>query len=1641
MNISQTVGIKIGLWALLLVSLRSSLVRSEVLHIIPLAKDPCPVKPCLTLSRFAAESRKFIQDNMTLIFQPGNHVLKTNLVIRNVDNFSLQLYSSQDLTVRGKIVDIMCSKSKIFHLSRIDFIHISGLHFSKCGGNKVESVHKLVITDSKFQGEKEHAGSALILIGTIATIVKSEFTTYNGSLLQPFNKYNAGGAIVANNSNLTIFGSTFEGNIATYGGSIFASHYSNITIVNCTFNGPITRSKWIKFGGGMYIDSGVTVDIKLSNFDRYTATKEGGGVYACISSEPATLNIVSSQFHMCRSGAVYAAVNSQCYEAHKKTLVNTTASVNIVATTFSNNMGGAISLNMGDTGKWPRVSINVTGSYFSHNIGGAISTSANLLFKPSIQYTMNLTTSTFTHNVNDDNQFGGGAVCALNGDVLISGCNFTYNEAERGGAIFYLNSQSDGEIQIFECIYDSNKAKLGAAMLIETQGSFSVDKSNFSSGQSTLEGSAIYYMQLEPSKEKISNIKQSNFVSNTAKSTGGGGGATFLGKGSLNVIECFYDRNVGYYGGALLVGSDSTLTVIETNFTNNLANSGGALLASSDESDVLNVNILSSRFINNTATKGGAIYLQTCSVYSARSYFINNSAETGAILYLFEGSVYTNLSDIQAITNIAKQGLFYLYQSKGTFSGNSTLQNNSGSLFAFNSQLNLTETITIENGQTNHTMMSAAIEGGAITAFQSEINVFGSCILKNNQAVNGGAVLAIDSKLYVHAHRLKHGKHQKLTPTMEIINNTALDIGGGLYLYQSELSCLGQSNLKISGNFALNEGGGIYAISSIIIIFNKPKGDSDYETNYMRISENIAMRGGGIYVELTTKFYILEYQPNYSESNQIRNSVLFEANFALYGGALYVADETTAGTCKSTSPFIYSFKTECFIQSLMLYNIGGGKRVPINVSAVKFHENYAIISGSDLFGGLLDRCTVSPFAEIYYEIKGKAINGQSYFLNISTLDKQDQNSISSFPVRVCLCRNGKPYYGYQYQSIEVQKGDPFTIELAAIDQLKNLVQLANIRSVLNYTESNLVTYQVTNHSESCKAISFSITTPHEFEQLSLYAEGPCKNANLSTLKIHITFKHCHCLIGFQPNYENENTTCECVCDQRLYPYITKCHYNNKTVERQGNYWITNVSSHAINGSYNNYYSIYPNCPYDYCMPPNVIVFINFTAANGTDAQCANGRNGLLCGTCKPDLSLSLGSTRCIKCPFHWPVIMASIIVAAIVGGIVLVALVLLLNMTVAVGTLNGIIFYANIVAADLSTFLSSTTTRFTTVFISWLNLDIGIDTCFFQGMDTYWKALLQLAFPIYLIFLVFMIVLLSQLSNRFARLIGRKNPVATLGTMILLSYTKLLQTVLLVGTPAFASMTYPDGSIARPWLPEASIKYFSGKHIILSVICVVILFVGVAYTILLTFWQCLIKWIKNPRLCNFMEQYQAPYTPRHRYWTGMLLLVRVTLYIIISVVNVTNDPAINLLAIGLAMTLLIIHAQRSNPIYRRSPLEILEMLCYMNLLVLCLITFYFLEAENNKTAVTYVSTVSVAITIVLLLVVLCYHVYIEILIKVLNWLRMRGENGIHYDIQNNLPDIPQPEDEVLLQAADRGRRNETPSQRMEIDNHNNTVTY
>ena len=387
--------------------------------------------------------------------------------------------------------------------------------------------------------------------------------------------------------------------------------------------------------------------------------------------------------------------------------------------------------------------------------------------------------------------------------------------------------------------------------------------------------------------------------------------------------------------------------------------------------------------------------------------------------------------------------------------------------------------------------------------------------------------------------------------------------------------------------------------------------------------------------------------------------------------------------------------------------------------------------------------------------------------------------------------------------------------------------------------------------DNCTHLNFSIYSPYPFENLTLYADGPCRNTNKSQTKLLIIFLECTCPVGFQPKSSVDKIKCMCDCDPQLLQYAMTCNLQDKTLTRNGNFWISYLNVTTDPHKYS--YLTYPYCPLDYCMPPDAHVKINLSTVNGSDMQCANNRSGILCGVCQPGLSLSLGSSRCISCEGLKNMLV--ILAGSFLAGLALVVTLLILNLTVAVGTLNGLILYANIIGAVSSTFFPSPSTKVPHVIVSWLNLELGFDACFFTGMDAYIKTWLQMAFPTYIIFLLIIVIKLSEHFIKFARLIGKWNPVATLATLILLSYAKFLSTV--ITALSFISLDFPNGSHKKVWLPDASIGYFSGRHIALVTVAIIIVFIGSIYTLFLLFWQWLLKWVTNQKLCYFFEVYHA----------------------------------------------------------------------------------------------------------------------------------------------------------------------------------------
>ena len=227
----------------------------------------------------------------------------------------------------------------------------------------------------------------------------------------------------------------------------------------------------------------------------------------------------------------------------------------------------------------------------------------------------------------------------------------------------------------------------------------------------------------------------------------------------------------------------------------------------------------------------------------------------------------------------------------------------------------------------------------------------------------------------------------------------------------------------------------------------------------------------------------------------------------------------------------------------------------------------------------------------------------------------------------------------------------------------------------------------------------------------------------------------------------------------------------------------------------------------------------------------------------------------------------------------LVAGLVLLNLTVSIGTINGIIFYANIVRANTATFFpDKTANTFLSWFIAWLNLDIGIETCFYNGLDGYMKTWLQFTFPSYIWFLTIFIIISSKYSRKAASLFGM-NTVQVLATLFLFSYAKLLRLTITVFQPTQLT----DG--LKVWHYDGNIPYLGSKHIplmLVSLFFFVLFFIpytliifGIQWLQIFSHWKPF-RWVN--KLKPLFDAYTGPYEDKHRYWTGLLLLVRIILF-------------------------------------------------------------------------------------------------------------------------------------------------------------------
>ena len=1440
------------------------------------------------------------------------------------------------------------------------------------GGALIAHNSSVYIKKSALSHNTAKFGGAMVISGSTIDIDNSIFThnsvqgnggvmvTHNDNISinsSAFSENNAdrGGIFTSHDSSFTINNSNFTSNRATSGGVMYTSGYSSFNISNCNF----TSNSATTYGGAMITFGNCSFIISNSNFTSNRATS-GGVMY---TSGDSSFNINNSIFTSSRAtngGVMYTSGYSSFNISNSNFTSNSANDGGVMATfgdssfTISNSnftsnrviWHGGVMYTSHDS------SFTISNSNFSSNsatiFGGVMYSSGDSSFTISnSNFTSNIATTGGVMCTSDDSSFTisncyftsnnvtthGGVMTTFGYSLFtISNSNFIFNSAYFSGGV--MITYSDSSFIISSTNFTSNSATKGGVMKTSGTSSFTISNCNFSSNSATDSGGVVY-----ASDDSSFAFSNSNFTSNSA-SHYGGVMATYFGDTAFTINNSNFTSNRATDGGVMdTYGSDS-FTISNSNFTSNSATDGGVIKLYGDPSFTINASF----FTFNNATNGGVMY--TSGDYSftiSNSNFISNSATSIGLIYCKKGTLNVENSKFSSNTiNTLGEGLIFMNQCY-TSIANTAFDDNVGSIYTFNSNLNFsgnskfkncTELFIAGNEYTSQ-------EGGVITSFQSTV-IFrrGSTThFSNSQARDGGAILAIESTIIIYG---------ETTITNNIITTTANSSGGGISLKQSHLEINLKGKCNLVNNSAVR-GGGIHATSSTITV---------YKPGTLQLISNNAKFGGGMYLDVNCKVYVLKTDPTYSKSYFMN----FTGNHANYGGAVYVADDTNSGTCSPDN--------ECFIQILALHQMS--IKPGTGTMNILFSENTATEQGSNLFGGLLDRCIPSPFSEVY-KMQKVPYSGVLYFQKIT--ENAQIHSISSQPVRVCFCNIvRKPNCNYQLPTIMVKKGEAFNVSVVAVDQVNNTVD-ANIIASISSSDGGFGEGQQTQSvGRNCTDLTYNVFSPHDNETINLFADGPCGSAVLSTSHVTIHFKQCTCPVGFEPLSNNKSSTrCECICDSSLSPYITDCNHATSLVSRvDTNSWITYINNTGPPG-----YVKYPYCPFDYCRPTTDNVSINFNIPNGADTQCAYNRTRVLCGSCREKSSLSLASSRCLPCHSHWPAVCVVILLSAILAGVLLVTALLALNMTVSVGLINGFIFYANIVSAGSAVFFPSSESSFPSVFVAWLNLEIGIDVCFIYGLNAYIKTWLQLAFPMYIICLVVMVIIVSEYSPKFTRLIGRKDPVSTLATLILLSYAKLLSVT--ITALSFAKLDYPDGKQQIVWLPDGNVKYFQGKHIPLVFVALLIVLIGLPYTILFFLWQWIVRaprwkifqWTRNTKLNAFIATYHVPYNSKYRYWTGLLLLVRVVLYVTASITVSANPQTFPLLSIIFVGGLFLFKGVVGLRVYKNSLVDIVDTVLYFNLLALAGFTLY--DFRVNPTKQTAVAYTSIILTFILFIGSIFYH--------------------------------------------------------------------
>ena len=680
-------------------------------------------------------------------------------------------------------------------------------------------------------------------------------------------------------------------------------------------------------------------------------------------------------------------------------------------------------------------------------------------------------------------------------------------------------------------------------------------------------------------------------------------------------------------------------------------------------------------------------------------------------------------------------------------------------------------------------------------------------------------------------------------------------------------------------------------------------------------------------------------------------NLTFYNNTAFQGGAIYSVSR---------------FAEYCAIQFITdrEYNedtIGG---IDINVT---FISNSARIAGNSMYIRPLNMCSIQLSSGI------RSVRPSTVYDTVFKFKNTVENGlleISSTPIQVCVCGDDLNNTSQSalkcdrdsISPIDTFPGKEFSISIVPIDESFNRVYslvYSNPRHEPGTINTTALNWQLGYGEDIVQAYGFNCTT---FTFMILSGNvGDSANGSIAMypsesiegLFIPVVVFNC------PPGFELVEGANSCSCPEFLEDRGIRCNVSSGLITRPGTSWI-GIAEYIENFTFLTAEDIdlgfSDHCPTRYCNQSESMVNVS------GNSLCLFGRTGVLCGQCKRGLSVTIGSPECHRCSNWW---LFTLPLYALLG-VAIVILLLILQLTVTQGTINGLIFYANILSVSTYYLFGFKGAQWSLIFISFLNLELGFPVCLFDGLDDIIKAILSIIFPIYIWLIAIILVYASRFSYRLSQLTSQ-SAVPVLATLIYITYYELLR--FSVNGLAFSTVHRHIKSDDIVWYYDGNVGYLlDNKHrflfcLVLIVVCVFILPYGIVLTG--------IRFFSRFRIINkfrpLIDAYCAPYKDKHRFWFGLRIWVLVVVYIFFA--GLRNTPQILFLCQSIILILFII-AQVAVMPFKSIVLNWLDLFFMINALMLSVVALH-----GKPLGIRIASGLSVAAAFVVFCCILGYHAW------------------------------------------------------------------